>query len=181
MTTMTKVTIRQEELADWNAIETILDTAFGEERYRKTAQRLREGRLPAEGLSLVAVDGDQVVGTIRMWHVTAGNVPALLLGPVAVDCARQGEGIGAQLIRQALARALGRAYRAVILVGDAPYYGRFGFNREHTRNLTLPGPVDPARFLGLELTQGSLKLARGMVRGIGDFALPAPAAASIAA
>ncbi|MGE0845337.1 MAG: GNAT family N-acetyltransferase [Flavobacteriaceae bacterium] len=172
------IMIRQEEAADVAAIEALLDEGFGPDRRRKTAQRLRDGRRPADGLALVAVEDGRVVGTIRLWHVMAGNVPALLLGPVAVVADRQGSGIGARLVRQSIARALGRGHKAVILVGDAPYYARFGFARRHTVNLEMPGWVDERRFLGLELTAGALKLARGMVRPSGDFAVPAAARAA---
>ena len=82
--------------ADVSAREALLDRAFGDARFAKTAERLREGRLPAEGLSFVAEQTISVVGTVRLWHVTAGPArPALLLGPLAVDDAWRGLGIGA--------------------------------------------------------------------------------------
>ena len=95
------MSIRHERPADIAAREALLDAAFGETRYRKSSERLREGRLPAEGLSLIAADGKRVVGTARLWDVTCGDgKPALLLGPVAVACDCQGKGIGAGLVRR---------------------------------------------------------------------------------
>src|SRR5262245_29473493 len=106
------VTIRNERPGDITGREALLSRAFGEGRHRKTAERLREGRLPAAGLSFVAIHNDRVVGTVRLWHICAGPArPALLLGPLAVDDARRGLGIGATLMRRATeaARALGHA------------------------------------------------------------------------
>ncbi len=97
---MAMITIRQETARDIVAREALLDQAFGEGRSAKTAQRLRDGRLPADGLSFVAAENRRVVGTIRLWNITAGpNRPALLLGPLAVACDRQNRGIGAALMR----------------------------------------------------------------------------------
>jgi predicted N-acetyltransferase YhbS len=161
------ITVVSEESGDAPAIETLLDEAFGPRRHLKTAERLREGRNPADGLSLVAFDGLRLVGTIRLWHVGAGEVPALLLGPVAVREEWRNRGIGATLVDTSLTRAHSQGHGAVILVGDAPYYGRFEFRRELTLGLSLPGPVDLDRFLGLELVPGALERACGVVRGTG--------------
>lgn len=165
--------IRPEYVEDAVAIEGILDATFGASRFTKTVNKLRNNRLPVDGLALVAEQDGDVVGTIRYWHIAAGQVDALLLGPVAVHPDLQGHGLGAKLINVSIARAIGRNHRAILLVGDAPYYNQFGFARDLTRNLELPGPVDYNRFLGLELTHGALKLARGLVTGTGDYALPA--------
>ena len=163
------VTIRHELVCDIAPRETLLDRAFGKSRRRKTSERLREGRLPAEGLALSAVDAKgKLIGTIRMWNVIAGSAgPALLLGPVAVDCRQQKKGIGAALIHHALAEARLVGHQAVLLVGDAPYYGRFGFGETGTRGLHLPGPVERSRFLGLELAPGALDGAEGLVTPAG--------------
>lgn len=163
------VTIRHELACDIAPRESLLDRAFGKSRRRKTSERLREGRLPVEGLAFSAVDHKgKVIGTIRLWHVIAGSAgPALLLGPVAVDCQHQNKGIGAALIHHALAEAKVRGHGAVILVGDAPYYGRFGFGEGLTRSLHLPGPVERKRFLGLELSPGALDGAEGLVMAAG--------------
>jgi predicted N-acetyltransferase YhbS len=163
------IRIDNEFLSDVAAREALLDRAFGETRFAKTSERLRAGRLPAEGLALAARDrAGRLVGTVRLWNVAAGlGRPALLLGPLAVDEAARGEGVGSALMREALHRAGGLGHRAVPLVGDAPYYGRFGFSAAMVEGLDLPGPVDRARFLGLELVEGALDGARGLVRATG--------------
>jgi predicted N-acetyltransferase YhbS len=129
--------------------------------------------LPAPGLALAATDAGDLVGTLRMWHVLAGEVPALLLGPLAVVKAYRSRGIGRRLMAEALLRAASAGHKAVLLVGDAAYYEPFGFSRRHTLGLSLPGPVDEARFLGLELKGGALKAARGFVVAAGARDLPA--------
>ncbi|TDR85189.1 GNAT family N-acetyltransferase [Enterovirga rhinocerotis] len=160
--------IRHESPLDIPAREALLDRCFGESRLAKTSERLREGRLPAEGLALAATRNDELVGTIRLWDVAAGpGRAAVLLGPVAVSPELQGAGIGGKLIREALGRAADAGHRAVILVGDEAYYRRFGFGREAVAGLWMPGPVDVARFLGLELAQGALAGARGFVSATG--------------
>ena len=151
------ITLRHERPCDLAAREALLDEAFGDSRARKTSQRLREGRLPAEGLSLIAAEGRRVIGTARLWHVTcASGEHALLLGPVAVAAASRGRGIGAALVRRAVAQARRLGHGAVILVGDAPYYGRFGFAADKTAGLRLPGPFERHRLLALELKPGAL-------------------------
>ena len=125
------ITLRQERPTDVEAREALLDEAFGDTRTRKTSQRLRNGRLPAEGLALIAADGKRVIGTARLWSVAcASGQPALLLGPVAVEAFCRKRGIGAALVRRAIAAARRLGHGAVILVGDAPYYSRFGFSAE---------------------------------------------------
>ena len=161
--------IRTETAADIAARERLLDRAFGKTRRRKTSERIREGRLSAEGLAFTAVDAKgKLVGTIRLWDVVAGSAgQALLLGPLAVDCKQQGKGIGAALMRHAMAEAKMLGHAAIILVGDAPYYARFGFTGSLVADLHLPGPVDRARFLGIELIPGALDGAEGLVAGCG--------------
>ena len=156
--------------------EALLDAAFGEARFEKTCARLREGRLPADGLAFSALEGSELVGTLRLWHVAAGGTPALLLGPLAVAASHRSLGLGARMMRHALACAAVAGHRAVLLVGDAPYYARFGFERRLAAGLELPGPVDEARFLGFELAPGALAGARGMVRATGAIASMARAA-----
>ena len=170
--------IREERPTEIAAREALLDACFGEERFEKTCERLREGRAPAEGLSLVLELDGKVAGTVRLWPIAAGpGRPALLLGPIAVDCRLQGLGLGARLMREALMRAKARGHKAVLLVGDAPYYARFGFSAEKTGALRLPGPYEPERFLALELTPGALDGTRGLVAGAGESAtVPAPGA-----
>ena len=170
--------IRDERPADFFARESLLDAAFGAARHEKTSERLREGRLPAAGLALAAIDDARLVGTLRLWHVDAGSAarPALLLGPLAVAASHRSQGLGTRLICEALYRALVRGHDAVLLVGDLAFYERFGFSRALTTGLDLPGPVDRTRFLGLELEAGALAGAKGMVSAGGAFEAGALAA-----
>jgi predicted N-acetyltransferase YhbS len=164
--------IRAEIPADAAERERLLDRAFGRQRRRKTSERLREGRLPA--LAFTAVDeAGRLAGTIRLWDVLAGSAGrALLLGPLAVDCDARGQGIGAALMRHAIAEARLLGHTAIILVGDAPYYARFGFGAGCVADLHLPGPVERERFLGLELVPGALDGAEGLVAGCGRLEAP---------
>ncbi|WP_454651793.1 GNAT family N-acetyltransferase [Bradyrhizobium liaoningense] len=155
--------IRNERAADVAMREALLDACFGETRHGRTCQRLRDGRAPAAGLALAAVREGKLVGTVRLWHVSAGGRPALVLGPLAVDPACREFGIGAALMHQALAAARARGHGAVILLGDAPYYARFGFSAEKTGELSLPGPFDRDRLLAVEFTDGALDGAEGMI------------------
>jgi predicted N-acetyltransferase YhbS len=162
------ITIREETFRDIEAREALLDACFGPARFQKTCERLREGRLPADGLSLVIDRNSEVIGTVRLWHVSAGpNRPALMLGPIAVDPAVQSLGLGGKLMRESLERAGQLGHKAVLLVGDAPYYERFGFSTEKTGSLWLPGPYERNRFLALELEAGALDGARGLVSATG--------------
>ena len=167
------VTIRTEMPFDIDAREDLLDRVWGPSRFQKTAERLREGRAPAQRLSFVATEGRRLVGTVRLWHVCAGPArPALLLGPLAVEEARRGLGTGTALMQRAIAAARRLGHQAVLLVGDAPYYGRFGFSAEKTGGLWLPGPFARHRLLGCELVPGALDGARGLIAATGR---PAPA------
>jgi predicted N-acetyltransferase YhbS len=148
--------IRAERASDAVAREALLDACFGENRQMRTCQRLRDGRAPAEGLALSAVREGRLVGTVRLWHVSAGGIPALMLGPLAVEDSSRKLGVGAALMDHALAAATARGHRAVILLGDAPYYARFGFSASKTSELSLPGPFERDRLLGLELVEGAL-------------------------
>src|SRR2546423_8626063 len=111
--------IRAERASDVAAREALLDCTFGHNRQLRTCQRLREGRAPAEGLALSAVRHARLVGTLRLWHVSAGGVPALLLGPLAADPHCRGLGLGAVLTQQALALGSARRAGGAILLGDA--------------------------------------------------------------
>jgi len=155
--------IRAERASDVVAREALLDACFGENRQLRTCQRLRDGRAPAEGLAFSALAEGRLVGTLRLWHVSAGGVPALALGPLAVDDTCRKLGVGAALIKHALIAAEVRGHRAVILLGDAPYYARFGFSAAKTGGLSLPGPFERDRLLGLELSEVALDGAWGMV------------------
>ncbi len=163
------IRILEESAADTAARDALLDAAFGAARFGKTCERLREDRMPAQGLALVAKDGDRVIGTLRFWHVDAGpGRSALLLGPLAVAAGYRSAGIGAQLMRVGLSKAAMLDHDAVLLVGDAAYYGRFGFEARFTERLWLPGTYEAGRFLGLELTPGALEGAAGLVSATGN-------------
>src|SRR6201985_2857290 len=168
--------IRAEKASDVVAREALLDACFGENRHLRTCQRLRDGRAPADGLAFSAVARGKIVGTLRLWHVSAGGVPALVLGPLAVDSAFRKLGVGAALVTRALAPARARGHRAVLLLGDAAYYERFGFSAAETSELMLPGAYEQERLLGIELLQGALDGAWGMIVPTGG-SLPKPKAA----
>jgi predicted N-acetyltransferase YhbS len=175
------VTIRDEKISDLAAREALLDIAYGAERFTKTSECLREGRLPADRLALVAVERGQTVGTVRLWPVTAGpSRPSLLLGPLAVHPEHRNRGIGSALMRRAIARARMLGHQVILLVGDAPYYSRFGFAAAQTGELWMPGRFDRDRLLALELQPGALTGARGMIGAAGEVA-PAPALATLVA
>ncbi len=159
------VTIRRERKADEAAREQLLDAAFGPVRFTKPSQQLRNGRNAAGGLSFVAIDDGRVVGTVRLWTVMAGaGRSALLLGPLAVDPAHRNRGVGSALMQRAIREAAHLGHGAVLLVGDASYYGRFGFSAEKTGQIWLPGPYEQHRLLGCELVRGALDGARGLIR-----------------
>ncbi len=164
------IRIADERARDHVAREQLLDACFGEERFAKTCERLREGRLPARHLALIAKDKGVSVGTLRFWHVRAGDVDALLLGPLAVAPSHRERGLGGALMRTGLARARALGHKAVLLVGDEPYYNRFGFSRALAERLDLPGFYEPSRFLAHELVQGALAPAQGMVQASGRAA-----------
>ena len=141
---------------------------WGLSRFEKTAERLREGRSPAAGLSLIAEQDGKIVGTVRLWHVCAGaGRPILLLGPLAVEETSRGRGVGSALMQRAIGVAGRRGHNALLLVGDAPYYQRFGFSAAKTGALWLPGPFERQRLLGCELKAGSLDGARGLICATG--------------
>jgi predicted N-acetyltransferase YhbS len=174
-------TIAGESPADISAREALLDRAMGPNRRRKSSEKLRRGRLPSVGLAFVARDADgAVIGTVRLWDVKAGEggVPALLLGPLAVDPAWKDHGIGSALMRHAIAQVRGLGHGAILLVGDAPYYGRFGFSADKTGRLAMPGPYERHRLLALELVDGALARALGVLRPAGRKQKPAPLVAA---
>ncbi|MFW8594988.1 GNAT family N-acetyltransferase [Cribrihabitans neustonicus] len=149
---MIELTAEQPE--DRWEVEALYDLCFAPGREALSSYRLREGVPPVAGLSQVARDSDGILAAaIRFWPVLAGGVPALLLGPVAVHPTRQGEGLGGSLIRDSLAKAAETGWARVLLVGDAPYYRRFGFIR--LEGVEMPPPTNPDRVLGLELAAGA--------------------------
>jgi predicted N-acetyltransferase YhbS len=159
------LTIRLEKPSDTAAREALLDAAYGPIRFEKPSQRLRASRPAARGLSFVALEDGRIVGTVRLWDVLAGSAcPALLLGPLAVDPTCRERGIGSALMSHALRAVRRLGHRAVLLVGDAGYYGRFGFSADKTGSLWLPGLVEKSRLLGCELVSGALDGVRGSIR-----------------
>lgn len=153
--------------------EALLDRAMGPGRKRKSSEKLRRGRMPAEGLAFVARDADgRVIGTVRLWNVAAacvhrGQADALLLGPLAVDPQFNGNGIGSALMTLALAEATRLEHGAIILVGDADYYKRFGFSADKTGQLYMPGPFEKSRLLALELKAGAVDGMHGVIFATG--------------
>ena len=174
------IAFEETQPQDHAAIEHLLDLSFGSDRRSKTSYRLRERNAPVPGLSLVVPDaGVGVSGTISFWPLAIGekHSPALLLGPLAVHPDRQGLGIGLGLMQQGLARAKARGHGLVLLVGDEPYYARVGFARLPEGLISLPGPVDPRRFLYLELAPGALQGVSGLAQVPASAALAVPRAA----
>lgn len=143
-----------ETTADWWEVEALFDLCFAPGREALSSYRLRDGIDPVAGLSLTLRDPDGILaGAIRHWPVRVGDAPALLLGPVAVHPTHQGEGLGALLIQESLARGAAMGWDRVILVGDRPYYARFGF--EVLPAVEMPPPTNPDRVLGIELAPGA--------------------------
>lgn len=143
------LTFAHEAPADAAAIEALLNRAFGPGRFVKVSERVREIATFAPELSFCAYEAGKVVGVVRMWRIAVGAQPAIFLGPLAVDQDQRSAGLGGQLVERACqaARAAGEA--AVVLVGDEPYFSRFGF--EMAPDVILPGPVDQRRVLALSL------------------------------
>lgn len=156
------IELKAEDPGDWWEVEALFDLCFAPGREALSSYRLRDDVSPVAGLSRVARDaGNILAGAIRFWPVHVGGQPALLLGPVAVHPTHQGEGLGSVLIREGLAVARDSGWTRVMLVGDAPYYGRFGFER--LRGVVMPPPTNPARVLGHELQPGSWAGVTGTV------------------
>lgn len=157
------VHLTQETEADWWEVEALYDLCFAPGREALSSYRLREGVARVAELSLVARDDDGILaGAIRYWPIYVGDVPALLLGPVAVHPTRQGEGLGGFLIRESLAVAKPLGWDRVVLVGDAPYYQRFGFNP--LTGVHMPPPTNPDRVLGYALSPEAWADVTGQVR-----------------
>ncbi|WP_417669411.1 GNAT family N-acetyltransferase [Roseibium sp.] len=162
------IDIVEEAPAHVGAREVLLDLSFGPDRFAKTSERLREGRLPAFAFTALDETG-KLVGTVRLWHVVdeAGQ-NALLLGPLAVDPECRSQQVGGRLMRHALNQVALSGHGAVILVGDLPYYARFGFQSGLLDAVTLPGPFERDRFLGLELKPAQTSGLSGCLRASGQ-------------
>lgn len=156
--------VRPERADDAAAVEALVAKTFGPGRFAKSAWRLREGVGPEGGLSFVAIENGVLRGSVRFWPVYVGADPALLLGPLAVETDQRGRGMGIALMERGIAEAKAKGHRAVILVGDAPYYARVGFAPIAAGRIKFPGPVDKGRILGLALVDGALESLQGDVR-----------------
>lgn len=162
-------TLSPETDADTPEVEALLDLCFAPGRTALSSYRLREGVAPVRDLCLTlrasTGDGDGsdgvLLAAIRYWPVRVAGKTVLLLGPVAVHPTAQGEGLGGLLMRESLALAAQRGWQRVMLVGDAPYYSRFGFSR--LEGVEMPPPTNPDRVLGLELEPGAWVDLRGAV------------------
>ena len=165
------LTIRTELADDALAIERLHERTFGPGRYAKTAYRLREGRDHSLDLSFTARVGTLLVGSVRLTGVRIGETKALLLGPLTVEPPFRDRGIGLKLIERAMAAARDKGHRLVFLVGDEPYYARAGFKRVPKGQVTLPGPVDPARVLVAELADGAFAGVSGEMQPDWDVAV----------
>jgi predicted N-acetyltransferase YhbS len=148
------LTLAEESPGDWWEVEALYDLCFAPGREALSSYRLRDGVAPVGPLCLTLRDREGIlVGAIRYWPVRVGGQEALLLGPVAVHPTRQGEGLGGLLMSESLAIARAMGVARVMLVGDAPYYGRFGFRR--LPDVIMPPPTNPARVLGIDLVPGA--------------------------
>ena len=153
-----------ERRQDAVLIEPLLDRAFGFDRHRKTVYRLRQGVAPVDRLRFVALaDDGGLLGSLRFWPVRIGAAHAILLGPLAVEPALQGAGIGRGLVGHGLARAKRAGARLCVIVGEPAYYAPFGFGNASAAGLILPGPVEPERFQVLEITPGALAGVTGLI------------------
>ena len=157
-------TVHAETAADAEAIERLHDRTFGPGRYARTAYRIREGRNHSLDLSFTARIGTLLVGSVRLTPITIGPAKAILLGPLTVEPPFRGRGVGRALLDRALAEDKANGHRLVVLVGDEPYYGRSGFKPIPKGQVTLGGPVDPARLLVAELIPGAAEGIAGVIR-----------------
>lgn len=158
--------VRPERGEDVQVLNELAVSAFGPGRFTRTAHRVRESAAVVEGLSHTAWVGEDLAGSIRFAAIRIGERSgALLLGPLMVEPKWAGKGCGRALIEKGLELAKSQGHALVLLVGDLPYYERFGFQRVPPGQIQLPGPVDPARLLGVELIPDSLKEFEGLVQG----------------
>lgn len=153
-----------ERPEDAERIEPLLDRTFGFDRRAKTVYRLREGVAPCPDLCFVALAEDgALVASLRFWPIRIEETPAILLGPLAVEPALQGIGIGRALVRHGLTEAKRQGERLCVVVGEPSYYGPYGFTSAAAAGLILPGPVEPHRFQVLELVPGALDGVHGLI------------------
>ena len=153
----------KETKDDWWEVEALFDHCFAPGREALSSYRLRDAVAPISDLCFVARDALGILGAaIRYWEVVIENDPALLLGPLAVHPTRQGEGLGGLLLNESLTQAEADGWTRVMLVGDYPYYWRFGFSK--LENVTMPPPTNPNRVLGRALIYGAWDGITGAVK-----------------
>mgnify|MGYP001954783422 CR=1 FL=1 len=156
-------TLSRETLDDGPEVEALYDTCFAPGREALSSYRLRDGIPPVAGLCVVARDNLAILaGAVRFWPVHVGAAEALLLGPIAVHPTRQGEGLGGLLMDEGLHAAKDAGWQRILLVGDAPYYQRFGFRK--LPGIVMPPPTNPDRVLGHDLTKGAWDNIDGLVQ-----------------
>ncbi len=161
------MTLAPETAADWWEVETLYDLCFAPGRSALSSYRLRDGVDPIAPLCLTARDADgTLAGAVRNWPVRIGDEIAVLLGPIAVHPTRQGEGVAAMLMQACLNEARAGGWTRIMLVGDAPYYGRFGFSK--LDHVEMPPPTNPDRVLGIALVEGAWDHVRGVVSAARD-------------
>jgi predicted N-acetyltransferase YhbS len=146
------------------AVEVLVDRAFGPGRFAKSSERLREGNRKLDDCSFVALSDGRVIGSVRLWPVSVGGQPVAFLGPLAVDATERSHGLGQALVEAACAAAAKAGWRAVLLVGDAPYFGRIGFASGPAAQATMPGPADQRRVLVKALVEGGDQGLVGPIR-----------------
>jgi predicted N-acetyltransferase YhbS len=166
------LTILPETEEDAPAIDRLHERTFGPGRYARTAYRIREKMAHRPALSFTARVGTLLVGSVRLTPIRIGETPALLLGPLTVEPPFRERGVGRALIARALEEAKAQGHRLVVLVGDAPYYGKSGFTRIPRGRASMPGPVDPARLLVAELVDGAFDGVSGAIRPDWEAATP---------
>jgi predicted N-acetyltransferase YhbS len=142
------------------ALEHLLDLAFGTDRFNRTAYKLRQSNRPVAALSWAIVEGEELVGSIQCWPVRISETKLILVGPVAVHPERQGTGIGKTLMQHMLEQATLIGDPPMVMVGDAEYYGRFGFSADATGGWQLPGPWEAHRLLARNIGGAMLALTR---------------------
>lgn len=161
------VEIRLQNPDDFPKLKRLHEETFGPGRFARTAFRVREGAPADPRLSLCAAQNGEIIGAVQFTPVSIGGVAgALLLGPLIIEKAHNNQGHGLRLMLEGIARARELGYKLILLVGDLPYYARAGFAAVPQGRIALPGPVDPARLLCVELTPGALEAYRGLVRGL---------------
>jgi predicted N-acetyltransferase YhbS len=149
--------LASETFFDAPHAEALIEAAFGPGRFAKAAERVRESAEFAADLSFCAWRDGALVGTVKMWRARVGETPVVFLGPIAVDAAERSGGVGALLVERACEAAGLAGETAIVLVGDEPYFGRFGF--QVAGQVSLPGPVDPRRVLAKALKPSGAALS----------------------